>query len=173
MITQIWQRAQSDSEYRQALNTLFSILQDRLHAPLDTINPTKDEKNITLLSFVTDPTPKQHIPKGITLLLTFFERLAGKSLDPVIESFRNVMAEVLQDKRLRKWFDKYFAYGKKASEDVHYAHLDKAKAKRKDLRVRWKSLTSAEENPKWQKLVERVKNEWAAFEAGLKVEGAK
>ncbi len=76
---QIWKRVQSDPEYRQALETLFSILQDRLHTALGTVDPTKD---ITLSSFITDPTPEQHIPKGITLLRTFFERLAGKSSSP-------------------------------------------------------------------------------------------
>jgi hypothetical protein len=164
----IWQRAQSDPEYRQALDTLFSILQSRLHAALDTADPTKDNKNITLSTFINDSSAEQHIPKGITLLRTFFERLAGMSLNSVIDSVRNAMAEVLQDERLRVWFDEFFAYTRKTLEDVHYAHSDEAKAKRKDLRERWKKLNSADENPKWHQLVEKVKTEWMAFEKGIK-----
>ncbi len=53
-------------------------------------------------------------------------------------------------------------------EDVHYAPTQEAKAKKKDLRARWKSLSSAEENPKWHGLVQRVKSEWAMFERVLK-----
>ena len=51
---------------------------------------------------------------------------------------------------------------------MHYAHSDEAKAKRKELRGRWKKLNSAEENTKWHQLVEKVKTEWASFERGIK-----
>jgi hypothetical protein len=85
-----------------------------------------------------------------------------------MESVRNAIAEVVQDERLRNWFDEFFGYGMKALEDVHYAHSDEAKAKRKELRGRWKKLNSAEENTKWHQLVEKVKTEWASFERGIK-----
>jgi hypothetical protein len=91
-----------DPKYRQVLEILFMILQGGLHAARDTVNPTKSDKNITLSSFITDPSPERHIPKGISLLRTFLERLAGKTLRPLIESIRNAMAEVLQDERLRE-----------------------------------------------------------------------
>lgn len=81
---------------------------------------------------------------------------------------RNAMAEVLQDERLRNWFDEFFAHSRKALEDVNYAHSDEAKAKRRDMRARWKSLSSAEDNTKWHQLVEKVKTDWASFENALK-----
>lgn len=76
------------------------------------------------------------------------------------------MAEVLEDERLKVWFDEFFAYAREALQDVQYAHSDEAKAERHDLRGRWKDLTSAEEN-KWHGLVESVRNEWASFETAL------
>ena len=49
---------------------------------------------------------------SFTAKSNILERLAGKPPGPLIESIRNAMAEVLQDERLREWFDGYFAYGK-------------------------------------------------------------
>jgi hypothetical protein len=83
----------------------------------------------------------------------------------VIDSVRNAIREVLGDEKLREWFDEFFGYAKRVLEDVHYGPTDEAKAKREDLRERWKGL---EENKKWYEVVERVKAEWAAFEGGLK-----
>ena len=86
----------------------------------------------------------------------------------MIDSVRDAIAEVLQDERLRDWFDEFFGYTKKVLGDVHYAPKQEAKEKRKDLHARWKSLSSAEENPKWYELVQKVKTEWATFERALK-----
>lgn len=81
-IHQISNQAQSDSQYRQLLDTLFDIIQKRLNKTVDTAS----DPNITLSSFIADPTPEQHISKALALLFTLLERLTNTPLEPTLRN---------------------------------------------------------------------------------------
>ncbi|KAF9523026.1 hypothetical protein CPB83DRAFT_68008 [Crepidotus variabilis] len=158
----VWERAQKDPEYREALETLFDLLQKRLDQTIDAAS----DPNTTLSSFVADPTPEQHIPKALEALKTVVERLAGTSLDPLIQKIRSCANEVVRDQDLKAWFDEFFAFSRKNLGESGYSSSDEAQAKRKELRVRWRTLL--EKDQKWQKAVDEVKVEWEKVEQGLK-----
>lgn len=121
---------------------------------------------MTLTSFFSDPGPEQHIPKAFEGLCTFFERVAGVSLKPLVEKLRGGANVVVKDDELRMWFDEFFAYCRKSLVDLEYARSDEAKAKRHDLRGRWRK--SMEEGNKWRDIVEDAKSEWRKIGEGLK-----
>jgi len=145
------------------LDTIISTLQSRLDSASSTTS-----SDISLSTFVTDSSEEQHLSKGLAALRTFIERLAqGKSLQPLIDALCNAISEVVGDPQLKKWFDDYFKYARKALADVEYAHSEDAKATRKELTTRWKKLTSTDENSKWSKLIENINSERSAFESAL------
>jgi len=79
---------------------------------------------------------------------------------------RTCANEIVCDEDLKAWFDEYFNLSRKNLGEVGYAESDAAKAKRKELRIRWRTLLEKDE--KWNGAVENIKKEWAKIEQGLK-----
>ncbi|KAF8799376.1 hypothetical protein BYT27DRAFT_7227880 [Phlegmacium glaucopus] len=156
-------RAQSDPQYRQSLDTLFDILQKRLNKTMDAAS----DPNVTLSSFIADPTPEQHIPKALDLLRTLVERLAGAPLEPLIQKTRTCASSVLKDTELKGWFDDFFSSARQNLSEPGYARSEEARNKRRELRMRWRTLL--EKDDKWRKAVDNVKIELRKIEAGLKM----
>ncbi|PPQ81993.1 hypothetical protein CVT26_004370 [Gymnopilus dilepis] len=154
-------RAQSDPEYRDSLDRVFEILQTRFQSMLD----AAADPNSTLATFINDPTPEQHIPKALTGFRTVIERLANTSLEPLIKKVRTCANLILRDEDLRKWFDDFFALARKSLKEPGYARSDEAKEKRKQLRIRWRSML--EKDDKWKTQVDAVQRELKKVTDGL------
>ncbi|KAJ3577024.1 hypothetical protein NP233_g34 [Leucocoprinus birnbaumii] len=147
----ICDRAQSDPAYRHALDTVFTILQKRLDQGMESVS----DPNFTLATFIADPTPEQHVPKAIECLKTFFERIAGVSLDPLARRFRATITMIVQDNDLKSWFDDFISELRRDLSESGYVRSDDATRKRKQLRVRWKSLLEKDE--KWKVNIDALK----------------
>ncbi|KAG6810174.1 hypothetical protein H0H92_013012 [Tricholoma furcatifolium] len=156
----ICDRAQSDPKYRESIDTCLSIFQKRIHQTLEA------GKTTSLSSFVTDPTPEQHIPKALDLIQTLLERLSSKPLDPLLRKVQNCINAIAGDAQLRQWFDDFFDLARKNLTQEGYARSQESKEQRKELRLRWKSLIE-DEDVKWRNAVEEVKMEFAKFQEGL------
>jgi hypothetical protein len=161
-IEQISDRAQSDPEYRQSLDTLFDIIQKRLNSAIDAASDPKT----TLSNFIADPTPEQHIPKALGLLRTLLERLANTSLEPLIQKIRICAHSILKDQELKAWFDDFFSTVRKNLSEPGYARSEEAQGKRKELRGRWGTLL--EKSDKWRSAVDNVMKEAKKVEAGIR-----
>ncbi|PPQ74895.1 hypothetical protein CVT24_003048 [Panaeolus cyanescens] len=163
-IRQITDRAQSDPQYRQALDQIFSILQKRL----DTILEAAQDPNLSLSDFIQEKTPEQHLTKSIKLMRKFVERLAGgKSIEPLINQAKDCSARVANDPDLKKWFDEFFSFARKNLTEQGYARSEDSKAKRKELKGRWRSMIEKEENGPWRDSLERLKTEVSKFQDAL------
>ncbi len=162
IFSQLADRAQSDPEYRNSLDTVFGILQDRINRMVD----SAADPNTTLATFVADPTPEQHVPKALELIRTLVERLSGTQLTPLFHKLRTCSSSMAKDAELKTWFDEFFALLRKNFADVEYARSEESALKRKDLRVRWGAML--EKDQAWREAVEAVKTEFAKVEGGLR-----
>ena len=124
------------------------------------------DPDITLSSFIADPTPEQHIPKALGLLRTLVERLANAPLEPLIQKIRTCASSILKDTELKAWFDDFFSSARQNLTEPGYARSEEASSKRSELCVRWRTLI--EKDDEWRKAVDNVKNELQKIEAGLK-----
>ena len=131
LIYQITDRAQSDPQYRQSLDTLFDIIQKRLNKTVDAAS----DPNVTLSSFIADPTPEQHIPKALTLLRTLVERLTNAPLEPLIQKLRTCATSILKDSELKGWFDDFFNCARQNLAEPGYARSEEAESKQQELCV--------------------------------------
>ena len=124
------------------------------------------DPNVTLSSFIADPTPEQHIPKALALLRTLVERLANAPLEPLIQKVRTCANSILKDAELKGWFDDFFSCARKNLSEPGYARSEEAESKRQELWMRWK--TALEKDDKWRKAVDNVKIALQKLEADLK-----
>lgn len=138
-------------------------MQKRLNTTIDAAS----DPNTTLSSFVSDPTPEQHIPKALRLLRTLVERLANTSLEPLIQKLRTAAYTILQDQELKEWFDDFLTTARKNLADPGYARSDEAEAKRKQLRVRWRTLLEKDSSGKWKMAVDDLKTELGKVQSRL------
>ena len=107
-----------------------------------------------------------HILEALRLLSALFERMAGgESLDTLIQKLKEAATRILGDEILKQWFDDLLAYCRASLADVRYAHSEKAKKERKELRERWEGMLEMEE---WKSVVEGVKSEVRKAEGGLR-----
>ena len=124
------------------------------------------DPNVTLSSFIADPTPEQHIPKALTLLRTLVERLTNAPLEPLIQKLRTCATSILKESELKGWFDDFINCARQNLAEPGYARSEEAESKRQELCERWK--TTLEKDDKWRKAVDGVKNELKKVEAELK-----
>ncbi|EDR09989.1 uncharacterized protein LACBIDRAFT_317829 [Laccaria bicolor S238N-H82] len=155
-------RAQTDPQYREALDTLFSIFQKRLNQAMETAS----DPNTTLSKFIVDPTPEQHIPKALRLLRTLVERLANNtSLEGVIAALRTCVFSIVKNPELKEWVDDSIRWARKVLAEPGYARSEEAQKTRKALEERWKS--ALEKDWKWHGHVKKLKEELYKIELGL------
>ncbi|GLB42990.1 putative protein of unknown function (DUF4449) [Lyophyllum shimeji] len=157
-------RAVSDPQYREAVNTILTVLQQRTHQTLEAT------KNQPLSSFIHDPTPEQHVPQALDLFQKFFERLSNMSFNPLFSKLRECCNMIADDPELRKWFDDFFDLARKNLIIEGYARSEESKNKRKELRERWKMLLMEKKNEQWKNTVEEVNNELQKIQQGLEAD---
>lgn len=155
-------RAQTDPEYRQALDTIFGIIQDRINRMVDAAS----DPSTTLSTFIADPTPEQHVRKALNLISTLIERLSGTPLAPLFQKLRACSSSISKDEELKTLFNNFFALLRKNLSQVDYARSEESALKRRDLRVRWRTVL--EKDKTWENAVDGVKAELAKVETGLR-----
>lgn len=139
-------------------------MQKRLNQSLDSA-ASASPQDFSLSSFIEDPTPEQHVPKALHIFQTLLERLSSTPLDPIMNKARICVTSIGKDPDLRKWFDDFFDLARKNLTEDGYVRSEESKRKRKDLRVRWKTLLEKDSN--WKKAVDSLKVELAKFQDGL------
>jgi hypothetical protein len=155
-------RAQTDPQYKEALDTLFSIFQKRL----DQAKESASDPDTTLSKFITDPTPEQHIPKAIKLLRTLVERLANNtSLEGVIAALRTCVLSIVNNPELKGWVDDSIGWARKILAEPGYARSEEAQKTRKELEERWRS--ALQKDWRWHGNVKQLKEELHKIEVGL------
>lgn len=158
----IAERAQNDENYKQALDTIFTIIQKRLNASLN----AAADPSATVSNFIADTTPEKHIPKAVDLLRMFIERLSGTSLDPAVGKFRTITASIMRDPELKSWFDDALGFVRHVLTDADFVGSDQAAEERKHLRIRWR--TFLEKDEKWKGDIDLLKDEWSKVETGIR-----
>ncbi|EKM77256.1 hypothetical protein AGABI1DRAFT_62301 [Agaricus bisporus var. burnettii JB137-S8] len=137
-------RAQSDPNYRDALDFIFDLIQKRLDQGLKAVS----DPNFTLGTFIGDPTPEQHVPNAIECLKTFIERLTDTPLDPLTRKLRGVIVAVVKDEQLKNCVHDFLEEIRRGFTEKGYARSDVASEKLKELRERWQTLLEKDEHMK-------------------------
>ncbi|KAF8621696.1 hypothetical protein AX15_007557 [Amanita polypyramis BW_CC] len=158
---QICDRAQADPSFKEALDTVLSIIQRRLNHTLD----TAADPNVTLASFIDDPTPEKHIHTTLQQLCTVLERLTNKSLEPFLNSVRVCVASITSDRHLRQWFNDFFDLARRNLGEPGYARSEESRKARESLHARWENLL--EGKSKWKTEIDNWKQELDSLQAGI------
>jgi hypothetical protein len=158
-------RAQKDPEYRDAISTIFDLVEKWLNKTLDTAADVN--QNTTLNTFIDDPTPEQHLPKALSGIRVLAERLSGdKPLDDLFAHVRSCAADIRSDPDTKAWFDEFFAHARKTLEQPGYGRSDEAEQKGDFLRRRWNELLDADSDKgrKWKVDVQALQKELDEFQ---------
>lgn len=158
-------RAQKDPEYRDAISTIFDLVEKWLNKTLDTAADVN--KNTTVDTFIDDPTPEQHIPTALSNIRILAERLSGdKSLDDLFAHVRSCAADIRSDPDTKTWFDEFFAHARKTLEEPGYGRSEEAEKKGDFLRRRWNELLDADSDKgrKWKVDVQALQKELEEFQ---------
>ncbi|KAJ7262760.1 hypothetical protein B0H12DRAFT_1321788 [Mycena haematopus] len=132
-------RAQTDPAYRSSLSTFFSTLHKWVSKALDTAL----DQSFTLDALIDDPSSDKHIHKALNELKTLLDRFA--STDDLFARTQAFVAAVRGDSvEVKSWVDKFFAHAQRSLEDPDYPRSADARAARRDLRTRARTLLDAD-----------------------------
>ena len=157
---QICDRAQSDPAYREAVESLLSVLEKRTRQALGASSTDN------LASLFEDTSPEKHLQQALNNLQTLFDRLSSYPLSRLIAKIRACLDQISRDLLLRGWFEDFFALARKNLTELGFVHTEESKMQRHEMRERWKTLTE-KEDAKWQRAVEGVKIEISKIQDGL------
>ncbi|KAF8645354.1 hypothetical protein AX16_007857 [Volvariella volvacea WC 439] len=156
----ICDKTQDDPAYQQAIQKIVGILKARLSQSIQTIEKPED---LTIATFINDPTPEQHVPKAIDAILQFFERISP--LSELLNSFRLCLLTVIKDRTLSSYFQSVFDFALKNLTEKGYARSEAAQNERQDLATRWRALL--DKDAKWRDVVEHFRTDLANFTRAL------
>ncbi|KAJ7905001.1 hypothetical protein B0H13DRAFT_2251949 [Mycena leptocephala] len=160
------ERAQKDPAYRSALSTLF----DTLHKWVSKAFDTASDQSFTLDSLIEDSSPEKHIHKALNELKTLLDRFAKpqSSVDDVLNKAQRFVSAARGDSvEVKAWVDKFFKHAHKSLEDPEYPRSEEARAVRRDLRKRGRTLLDADTDAgrTWTELKETAQTFGAALVA--------
>ena len=157
----ILQRAQNDPQFKTSLSTLFDIIQHRLNRAFDTVA----DPNVTLESFIHDPTEEKHIHKALIQFGNLLERFANAPLQPLFDTVRGCVQSITRDERLRRWFNDFFELARKNLGEPGFGLSQESRMARENLRNRWNELL--EKDLKWKSEVDQFKKELDVIQRGI------
>lgn len=151
-----------------AVGTLFDVMHKWIHRSLD--NAGDVNKDTSLEAFINDPTPDQHLLKGIRGLRAGLERLAGgKSLDDLFNALRVCGVDIQQDESIRSLCDRSLKHARRCVDESGYVRSEEANEASEQLRREWKELSDkdSKKGRKWKEDVGKVKVEAEEFEQAI------
>ncbi|KAH9987185.1 hypothetical protein BJV77DRAFT_1070649 [Russula vinacea] len=137
-------RAREDPEYRQSLDTFFSLAQKWLKAT-GHVAAAAAAESTSLESFVDDPTPEKHLIRAIRYMNQLAQSVAGgKNLDDLYSALRI-----------------YLAFARRALEHTGNNDPEEIRNTRENLRQRWNVLTdlNSDKGRKWKEDFEALRSE--------------
>jgi hypothetical protein len=151
-------RVREDPEYRQSLDTLFSLAQKWLKA---TGNVAATAAH-SFESFVDDPTPNKHLICALRCINQLVQNITGgKKLDDFYSALRTCSLDIHNDTDLQQWVDDCFAFARRALEHTGDNDPEEIRNTSEDLRRRWNVLTDLDpdKSRKWKKDFEALRSE--------------
>ncbi|KAF8170753.1 hypothetical protein K438DRAFT_1613635 [Mycena galopus ATCC 62051] len=160
------ERAQTDPAYRSSLSTLF----DTLHKWVSKAFDTALDQSFTLDTIIEDASPEQHIHKALNELKILADRFAQpkSSVDDVLLKAQRFASALHGDSvEVKAWVDKFFGHAHRSLEDPEYPRSQEARAVRRDLRKRARTLLDANTDAgrTWTELKETAQTFGAALVA--------
>ncbi|KAK0470635.1 hypothetical protein IW261DRAFT_1001355 [Armillaria novae-zelandiae] len=156
----VCERAQSDEEYRSAVNTLLDTVEKWLSKTQEAITADLDV-------FIHDTTSDKHVSKALKQIQTLVERFANnRSLDDLLGKAKQCAIHVREDRDLQRWFQEFFQAIRKMVNDAGYMRSEELKQSKKDLRTRWKKFF-VDESSDWKMDYDALRKELDAFELAL------
>lgn len=165
---QICDRAQDDEQYHSAVDTLFNLMHKWINRSLDTAGDVN--KDTSLEAFINDPTPDQHLIKGIRGLRAVLQRLAGgMSLDNFFNALRVCSVDIHQDDSIRLLCDRSLQHARRCVDESGYVRSEEADEASEQLRKQWEKLSDkdSKKGKKWKEDVGKVKAEAEEFERAI------
>ena len=158
-------RAREDPEYRQSLDTFFSLGQKWLKATANVAAAAAE--STSLESFIDDPTPEKHLIHAIRCVNQLAQSIAGgKNLDDLHSALRMCVIDIRNDTDLQQWFDDYLAFARRALEHAGDNDPEEIRNTREDLRRRWNVLTDldSDKGRKWKEDYSALRSEVLKFQ---------
>ena len=154
-------RAREDPEYRQSLDTFFSLAQKWLKAT-GHVAAAAAAESTSLESFVDDPTPEKHLIRAIRYMNQLAQSVAGgKNLDDLYSALRMCIIDIRNDSDLQQWVEDYLAFARRALEHTGNNDPEEIRNTRENLRQRWNVLTdlNSDKGRKWKEDFEALRSE--------------
>ncbi|KIL60426.1 hypothetical protein M378DRAFT_187786 [Amanita muscaria Koide BX008] len=158
---QILERAQNDPAFKQSLNTVFDVIQRRLNQTLD----AAADPNVTLESFIQDPTEEKHVHNALKQLCVLLERFAHQPFQPLFDDVCTLVQSITSDEGLRQWFNDFFDLARKNLGEPGYAQSEESRKAREKLGNRWNELL--EGNLKFKSEVDQLKKDFESIQQGI------
>ncbi|KAF7328984.1 hypothetical protein MVEN_02528400 [Mycena venus] len=167
------ERARNDPQYHSALSTLFDTLHKWVSKAFDAA--ASDDQPFTLDSFIEDPSPDQHIHKGLDAFKILLDRFANpeSSVDDVLDKLQRFVSVVRGNSdEFKAWVDKFFEHAHRSLDDPEYPSSDQAQEVRRQLRTRRRELLDSDTDAgrTWAALQESAQTFGAAVAADVDVQ---
>jgi hypothetical protein len=153
-------RVREDPEYRQSLDTLFTLAQKWLKATGNVAATAA--QSTSLESFIDDPTPKKHLICAIRCINQLAQNITGgKNLDDFYAFLRVCFIDIHNDTDLQQWFEDSLAFARRALEHTGDNDSEEIRNTSDDLRRRWNVLTDLDRDKgrKWKEDFDALRSE--------------
>ena len=152
-------QVREDPEYRQSLDTLFTLAQKWLKEAGNVAATAA--QSASLESFIDDPTPKKHLICAIRCINQLAQNITGKNLDDFYSALRMCFINIHNDTDLQRWVEDCLAFARRALENTGDNDPEEIRNTSDDLRRRWDELTDLDPDKgrKWKKDFEALRSE--------------
>ncbi|KAG7570921.1 hypothetical protein FFLO_01119 [Filobasidium floriforme] len=145
--------AQTTPEYKESMDTLIHIAKKYMAKAQEAAEEVKDKSDASI-----DEDRVQQAGKD---LKTFVERLAGKSLDPVVEAGQKASEDIRGDPKLTAYFEAIEEFMDRCMNDPKYVTSQRAYRKASSLYDDGQSLIK--NNPTWKSDADKLRKEVESF----------
>ncbi len=152
-LQEIVTEAQKNKQYHQAINTLVGLVKKYATKVQDAAEEVKDNTEVD--------DEDDHVKQAGRDLKAFVEKLAGKSLDPLIEAAKKAGEDVKNDPKLSEYFDAIEQYVDRLLHDEGYVVSQRAYRKASSLYDDGQSLLT--NNPTWKADANKLQQEIESF----------
>ncbi len=152
---------QSRSEYTQAVDTIIDLVKKYGKTAHNAANDAVDQTDISQ--------GQEHLEEAGEQFRKIVETFAnGKSLDPLISSFRKAADDIAKDQRLKEYFEQLGDFIERLLKDEGYVTSSKASRKIDQFYDRAQEII--ENNPEWKKDANELNRQLREFGEALKTD---